>query len=85
MILQDERTGFWCHTLMIDLPEKMRYNAFGKKTFFYLYTLQYISYRCELCLKSKIKHLLNILCIISGIVLGFICIYLYFCTSLLFK
>ena len=24
MVLQDEETGFWCHTLLMDVPDKIR-------------------------------------------------------------
>ena len=30
MVLQDEQTGFWCHTLLKDVPEKIRLQNKGK-------------------------------------------------------
>ena len=30
MVLHDEQTGFWCHTLLMDVPEKIRYELKGK-------------------------------------------------------
>ena len=30
MVLQDEQTGFWCHTLLMGVPKKLRFNLKGK-------------------------------------------------------
>ena len=33
MILQDEQTGFWCHTLLVENPYKIRFENKGKTNY----------------------------------------------------
>ena len=33
MILQDEQTGFWCHTLLVENPYKIRFEYKGKTSY----------------------------------------------------
>ena len=63
MVLQDEQTGFWCHTLLMDVPEKIRFKLKGKKASFnkHLKYLMLIYWRNpNLCKKRLVKTFLTL-------------------------
>ncbi len=69
MVLQDEQTGFWCHTLLKDIPEKILFGLKGKQLVeaygFYVYfsglkrTNIYLSILCYSLCPKKIRDILK--------------------------
>ena len=46
MILQDEQTGFWCHTLLIENPSKIRFRYKGKIRYGREFSIIFHNYIC---------------------------------------